>query len=196
MTPTPLSESQRDRLSLTPPLSPPPLSAEGDETSRGAVSTGNGAVLCPEFENNHKGLYLSPPTSWISSIRNATTKGSYSPLLYTVNEITTTHISCLSLSLSSFFLSSFSLFFSLSLFQVYLEPLKKPQAFGMIDSSLVRDIFYQIPEICSLHERFLLQISQRTERWHPLQKIGDVFVNTVSWSKTFRSSTLSISLFL
>ena len=73
-------------------------------------------------------------------------------------------------------------FLSLSLFvpKVYLEPLKKPQAFGMIDSSLVRDIFYQIPEICGLHERFLLQISQRTERWHPLQKIGDVFVNTVS----------------
>ena len=107
-----------------------------------------------------------------------------------------TSAASLSLSLSSFFLSSSSLFFSLSLFQVYLEPLKKPQAFGMIDSSLVRDIFYQIPEICSLHERFLLQISQRTERWHPLQKIGDVFVNTVSWSKTFRSSTLSISLFL
>lgn len=67
-----------------------------------------------------------------------------------------------------------------SLCKVYLEPLKKPQAFGMIESSLVHDIFYQIPEICSLHERFLQQIIQRTERWHPLQKIGDVFVNTVS----------------
>ena len=43
----------------------------------------------------------------------------------------------------------------------------------------MEDIFYQIPEICSLHERFLLQISQRTDRWHALQKIGDVFVNTV-----------------
>jgi hypothetical protein len=67
-----------------------------------------------------------------------------------------------------------------TIIKVYLEPLKRPQAFGLIDSSLVGDIFYQIPEICSLHERFLLQISQRTDHWHPLQKIGDVFVNTVS----------------
>lgn len=67
-----------------------------------------------------------------------------------------------------------------TIIKVYYEPLKRPQAFGLIDSSLVEDIFYQIPEICSLHERFLLQISQRTDHWHPLQKIGDVFVNTFS----------------
>ncbi len=64
--------------------------------------------------------------------------------------------------------------------QVYLEPLKRPQVAGLTDANLVRDIFYQIPEICSLHERFLAQLSQRVEHWHPLQKIGDIFVNTVS----------------
>ena len=64
--------------------------------------------------------------------------------------------------------------------QVYLDPLKRPQAFGLVDSALVEDIFFQIPELCSLHEQFLLQINQRTDRWHALQKIGDVFVNTVS----------------
>jgi hypothetical protein len=83
-----------------------------------------------------------------------------------------------------------------TIIKVYLEPLKKPQAFGMIDSSLVRDIFYQIPEICSLHERFLLQISQRTERWHPLQKIGDVFVNTFSKCHLMNIYTMFIHNFM
>ncbi len=64
--------------------------------------------------------------------------------------------------------------------QVYLEPLRRPQVAGLTDPNLVRDIFYQIPEICSLHERFLAQVTQRVEYWHPLQKIGDIFVNTVS----------------
>ncbi|CAI8041525.1 Rho guanine nucleotide exchange factor 17 [Geodia barretti] len=83
-----------------------------------------------------------------------------------------------------------------TIIKVYLEPLKKPQAFGMIDSSLVRDIFYQIPEICGLHERFLLQISQRTERWHPLQKIGDVFVNTFSKCHLMNIYTMFIHNFM
>jgi len=67
-----------------------------------------------------------------------------------------------------------------TIIKVYFEPLKRPQAAGLADPSLVKDIFYLIPEIYSLHERFLQQVAQRVEHWHPLQRIGDIFVNTVS----------------
>ena len=63
--------------------------------------------------------------------------------------------------------------------QVYYEPLKRPQAAALVDSSLVGEIFYQIPEICSIHERFLQQLTVRVRHWDPEKKIGDVFVNTV-----------------
>ena len=64
--------------------------------------------------------------------------------------------------------------------QVYLEPLNRSQAAGIADPSLVKDIFYQIPEIHNLHERFLYRLRDRVEHWDGNQKIGDIFVNTVS----------------
>lgn len=62
---------------------------------------------------------------------------------------------------------------------MYYEPLKRPQAAALVDSNLVREIFYQIPEICSIHERFLQQLTVRVKHWDSEKKIGDVFVNTV-----------------
>ena len=79
-----------------------------------------------------------------------------------------------------FFLCICSIAFISLCSQVYFEPLKRPQAAGLADPSLVKDIFYLIPEIYSLHEKFLQQVIQRVEHWHPLQRIGDLFVNTVS----------------
>lgn len=61
-----------------------------------------------------------------------------------------------------------------------MEPLKRTQAAGIADPSLVKDIFYQIPEIHNLHERFLYRLRDRVEHWDVNQKIGDIFVNTVS----------------
>jgi len=63
--------------------------------------------------------------------------------------------------------------------QVYYEPLRRPQAAALVNSSLVGEIFYQIPEICSIHERFLQQLTVRVRHWDAEKKIGDVFVNTV-----------------
>lgn len=65
--------------------------------------------------------------------------------------------------------------------QVYYEPLKRPQAVALAEPSLVKDIFFQIPEICSLHERFLQQLTERVEHWDAEKKVGDILVNTVRW---------------
>lgn len=62
---------------------------------------------------------------------------------------------------------------------MYYEPLRRPQAAALVDSTLVREIFYQIPEICSIHERLLQQLTVRVNRWDSERKIGDIFVNTV-----------------
>ena len=61
-----------------------------------------------------------------------------------------------------------------------MEPLHRPQASALIEPSLSKDIFHQIPEICRLHEKFLDQVVARVEGWNSDSKIGDVFVNTVS----------------
>ena len=64
--------------------------------------------------------------------------------------------------------------------QVYYEPLKHPKAAALVEPGLVRDIFYQIPEICSVHQHFLQQLIERVEHWDSERKIGDIFINTVS----------------
>ena len=69
--------------------------------------------------------------------------------------------------------------FRTSCVQVYYEPLKRPHATTLVDSNLVREIFYQIPEICSIHERLLQQLTVRINCWDSQTKIGDIFVNTV-----------------
>ncbi len=63
--------------------------------------------------------------------------------------------------------------------QVYYDPLRRPQATALVDPALVKEIFHQIPEICSVHEHFLKQLTQRVEHWDADRKIGDIFVNTV-----------------
>lgn len=58
----------------------------------------------------------------------------------------------------------------------YMRPLKSPDTAGTVDSSLVDEIFYMIPEILSHHEAFLEVLRQRLSCWDTRQKVGDVFV--------------------
>ncbi|XP_077519002.1 rho guanine nucleotide exchange factor 17 [Amblyomma americanum] len=58
----------------------------------------------------------------------------------------------------------------------YMRPLKSPDTAGTVDSGLVDEIFYQIPEILSHHEAFLEVLRQRLSCWDTRQKVGDVFV--------------------
>ena len=63
--------------------------------------------------------------------------------------------------------------------QVYFESLKSS---SLIEGSLLKDIFSHIPEICAIHEKFLQEVSERIEKWHHMQKIGDILINTVCGS--------------
>lgn len=58
----------------------------------------------------------------------------------------------------------------------YMRPLKSPDSAGTVDSSLVDEIFHQIPEILGHHEAFLEVLRQRLSCWDTRQKVGDVFV--------------------
>ncbi|XP_076348285.1 rho guanine nucleotide exchange factor 17-like [Tachypleus tridentatus] len=58
----------------------------------------------------------------------------------------------------------------------YMKPLKSSEYMGVIEPSLVNDIFLQIPEILAHHESFLEKLRQRLTNWDTKQKVGDVFV--------------------
>ena len=47
------------------------------------------------------------------------------------------------------------------------------------------EMFYQIPEILFCHESFLEQLQLKGKDWHDKQKIGDIFVSSVSKSVVF-----------
>lgn len=55
-----------------------------------------------------------------------------------------------------------------------MRPLKSDE---IIDSSVVDEIFYQIPEILRSHEYFLALLTERRKDWNSSQNIGDLFVN-------------------
>lgn len=66
------------------------------------------------------------------------------------------------------------------IFQKYLQPLQSPEHAGLVDSSLVDEIFYMVPAILSVHEKFLEELKKRLEVWDAKQKVGDVFLDAVS----------------
>ncbi|XP_053694272.1 uncharacterized protein LOC128742086 [Sabethes cyaneus] len=62
----------------------------------------------------------------------------------------------------------------------YLNQLKSPENSGLVDTQTVDEIFFMVPAILNIHERFLEELRRRLDAWDPLQKIGDAFVDVFS----------------
>ena len=68
-----------------------------------------------------------------------------------------------------------------------------------MDTAQVDEMFYQIPEILLCHEFFLQQLQARVNEWHDKQKIGDIFVSTVTtlninWYNLFSLQILTLTV--
>ena len=57
-----------------------------------------------------------------------------------------------------------------------MKPLKSD---NVIESCIVDEIFYQIPDILRVHESFLEILTARLANWDSKQVIGDVFIEAV-----------------
>jgi len=77
--------------------------------------------------------------------------------------------------------------------QKYMKPLRGyDSSKTLIDSNLVDEIFYTIPEILQHHENFLTALQDRlSSDWDSSQVIGNLFIEAVSISN--RNSALSLS---
>lgn len=73
----------------------------------------------------------------------------------------------------------------------YLKVLKTPENAGMIDSRTVDEIFFMVPDILEIHEKFLAELKARLDSWDSQQKVGDAFIETVSIA--FREQHISNS---
>lgn len=62
----------------------------------------------------------------------------------------------------------------------YLKVLKSPEHAGMIDTRTVDEIFFMVPDILEIHEKFLVELKHRLDDWDVQQKVGDAFIETVS----------------
>ncbi|RZC35191.1 rho guanine nucleotide exchange factor 17, partial [Asbolus verrucosus] len=71
----------------------------------------------------------------------------------------------------------------------YLEPLKSPENTNLLDSTLVDEIFYQIPFLLNHHQTFLEELKKRLEHWDIKQKIGDIFLEMFSKSSVIENYT-------
>lgn len=61
----------------------------------------------------------------------------------------------------------------------YLKVLKSPENAGMIDTRTVDEIFFMVPDILEIHEKFLAELKHRLDDWDMQQKVGDAFIETV-----------------
>ncbi|KAK0084503.1 hypothetical protein PV325_006925 [Microctonus aethiopoides] len=72
----------------------------------------------------------------------------------------------------------------------YFQPLKSPENSGLVESTTVDEIFYQIPAILSHHEIFLEELRKRLETWELHQTIGDVFLDVFTKPVVLEAYTL------
>lgn len=66
-------------------------------------------------------------------------------------------------------------------FQKYLNPLRSPENSSTVDLSTVDEIFFMVPSILSIHEKFLEELKKRLDSWDPLQRVGDSYYNVVRY---------------
>lgn len=64
----------------------------------------------------------------------------------------------------------------------YLRILKSPEHTGIIEPRTVDEIFFMVPDILEIHEKFLLELRNRLDNWDAQQKVGDAFMETVNFS--------------
>nr|XP_014098224.1 uncharacterized protein LOC106623286 isoform X3 [Bactrocera oleae] len=62
----------------------------------------------------------------------------------------------------------------------YFKVLKSPEHAGMIDSRTVDEIFFMVPDILEIHQKFLAELKSRWDSWEANQKVGDAFLETFS----------------
>uniref|UniRef100_A0A1B0FJA0 DH domain-containing protein n=1 Tax=Glossina morsitans morsitans TaxID=37546 RepID=A0A1B0FJA0_GLOMM len=62
----------------------------------------------------------------------------------------------------------------------YLKVLKLPEHAGMIEVRTVDEIFFMVPDILEIHEKFLAELRNRLDNWDTQQRVGDAFMETFS----------------
>ncbi|XP_039948456.1 uncharacterized protein LOC120766810 [Bactrocera tryoni] len=62
----------------------------------------------------------------------------------------------------------------------YFKVLKSPEHAGMIDTRTVDEIFFMVPDILEIHQKFLAELKSRWDSWEANQKVGDAFLETFS----------------
>ncbi|XP_050336457.1 uncharacterized protein LOC126763199 [Bactrocera neohumeralis] len=62
----------------------------------------------------------------------------------------------------------------------YFKVLKSPEHAGMIDTRTVDEIFFMVPDILEIHQKFLAELKSRWDGWEANQKVGDAFLETFS----------------
>lgn len=77
--------------------------------------------------------------------------------------------------------------------QKYLQPLKSPENSGLVDISVVDEIFYQIPAILVHHEILLDELRKRLDHWDIRQKVGDIFLDVFTKQSVIETYTSFIN---
>ncbi|XP_071043623.1 rho guanine nucleotide exchange factor 17 isoform X3 [Parasteatoda tepidariorum] len=75
----------------------------------------------------------------------------------------------------------------------YMKALKSSDYCGIVDGGIVDEIFFQIPEILSIHEEFLDVFTQRYNTWDVLSTVGDLFVETFTKQQVIDTYTSFIN---
>ncbi|CAL1272731.1 unnamed protein product [Larinioides sclopetarius] len=75
----------------------------------------------------------------------------------------------------------------------YMGALKSTDYNGVVEGGIVDEIFFQIPEILSIHEEFLEGLQQRCSNWDVKYTVGDLFVEAFTKQQVIDTYTAFIN---
>jgi hypothetical protein len=70
-----------------------------------------------------------------------------------------------------------------------------PENSGLVDFQTVDEIFFMVPSILNIHEKFLEELRKRLDAWDPSQQVGDSYYDVVSSSNICRLENSLIKIF-
>jgi Rho guanine nucleotide exchange factor 17 len=62
----------------------------------------------------------------------------------------------------------------------------------VVDLQTVDEIFFMVPSILNIHEKFLEELGKRLDAWDPLQRVGDSYYDIVSFVRVCIGSNISL----
>lgn len=73
-----------------------------------------------------------------------------------------------------------------------MHPLKQAENSSIVDLQTVDEIFFMVPSILHIHEKFLEELNKILDQWDQTQCVGNPYFEVVSCTQQFLETSITI----